>query len=104
MMHQWIALYISFLSIYGSAMETSPEKILVHNIPTIRYDTCKSIRALGWIISPHITKLYIHIVSFISNTDNTVCAAFYLSSRLETQSTKLLWSVSKATMVNPKVQ
>jgi len=38
MMHQWIALYISFLSIYGSAMETSPEKILVHNIPTIRYD------------------------------------------------------------------
>ena len=22
---------------YGSAMETSPEKILVHNIPTIRY-------------------------------------------------------------------
>jgi len=37
MMHQWIALYISFLSIYGSAMETSPEKFLVHNIPTIRY-------------------------------------------------------------------
>ena len=30
MMHQWIALYISFPSIYGSAMETSPEKILVH--------------------------------------------------------------------------
>ena len=37
MMHQWIALYISFPSMYGSAMETSPEKILLHNIPNIRY-------------------------------------------------------------------
>jgi len=39
MMHQWIALYISFPSMYGSAMETSPEKIFLHNIPNIRYIT-----------------------------------------------------------------
>ena len=38
MMHQWIALYISFPSMYGSAMETSPEKIFLHNIPNIRYN------------------------------------------------------------------
>ena len=43
MMHQWIALYISFPSMYGSAMETSPEKNLLHNIPNIRYANNKII-------------------------------------------------------------
>jgi len=54
MMHQWIALYISFLSIYGSAMETSPEKNLVHNIPTIRYTELSSVQILTDIYFPFI--------------------------------------------------